>query len=371
MRAESVIKIKRITLWERLHIDVWLLFWLMLIAGASLFILYSASDLSVARVERQMLHFGIGFAVMFAVAQTPPKLWLALIPIVYVASLVLLILVYIIGTESNGAKRWIALPGFGQFQPSELAKIALPIAVAGFLSYRELPPKWGSVILSLVIITVPTLLIMMQPDLGTSIMISLSGLYCLFFAGLSWRIIMGTLIMMIPAAFGMFFFVLKEYQQQRVLTLINPGSDKLGAGWNILQSKTAIGSGGIDGKGWLEGTQSKLDFLPEAHTDFIFAVIAEEFGLIGVVVLLLLYTCLLIRCMMISFRAANIFLRILGSAITMIFSTYILVNIAMVSGIFPIVGVPLPLISYGGTSVVSLFIGFGLLMRVATHHRKF
>lgn len=268
-----------------------------------------------------------------------------------------------------GAQRWINIPGFGSVQPSEFMKLGMPMICAWFLSKRDLPPNIVTVIITLMIIMLPVLLIAKEPDLGTSLLVAASGIFVLFLAGLPWWMIGTAIAMMIPIIWGAWQFFLHDYQKQRVLTLLNPESDVLGTGWNITQSKIAIGSGGVSGKGYLEGTQSHLHFLPEGHTDFIIAAFSEEFGLIGVCVLLFLYACILMRSLYIALIHKDTYARLLGGAIAISFFVYVFVNIGMVGGILPVVGVPLPLISYGGTAVITLLAGFGLLMSIYTHNR--
>ncbi|MGB1271960.1 MAG: rod shape-determining protein RodA, partial [Endozoicomonas sp.] len=268
--------------------------------------------------------------------------------------------------HSKGAQRWIQLPGF-RFQPSEVIKLVMPIVMAAFLARRSLPPSLKDVVLSLMIIGVPVVLIAKQPDLGTSLLIGASGLFVVLLAGLRKRFVFSALCLAIPTVYVLWHFFMYDYQKQRVLTFLNPESDPWGGGWNIIQSTIAIGSGGLYGKGWLQGTQSHLDFLPESHTDFIIAVLAEEFGLLGCLLLLSIYVLILGRGLFITLNAQTLFGRLLAGSITLTFFVYIFVNIGMVSGVLPVVGVPLPLVSRGGTSLLTLLAGFGLLMSVHTH----
>ena len=279
----------------------------------------------------------------------------------------MLVLVLLLGDSAKGAQRWLDL-GVMRFQPSELMKLAMPLAIAAYLHQRTLPPQIGSMLVSIVLIAVPTGLVMVQPDLGTSLLVVAAGGFALFFAGLRWRWILGA-IAAVAATAPFLWMRLHDYQRGRILTLFNPERDPLGAGYHITQSKIAIGSGGTFGKGWLEGTQAKLDFLPEANTDFIFAVIAEELGLIGVVLLLLVYLAIVARGLLIALRAQDTFQRLLAAALTLKFFVYVFINIGMVIGLLPVVGVPLPLISYGGTSAVSLLVGFGMLMSIQTNRK--
>jgi rod shape determining protein RodA len=280
----------------------------------------------------------------------------------------LLIAVYFFGDEVNGSKRWLRIPGVIGFQPSEVMKLVLPMILAWYFHDRHLPPKKRHVFWTVVIILLPAALIVRQPDLGTALIICASGVLVLLLAGISWRFVFGTLGVSVLSAPAI-WFLLQDYQQRRILTFLNPERDPLGDGWNIIQSKTAIGSGGLSGKGLFEGTQSHLDFLPESQTDFIIAVLAEELGLFGVVVLLIMYILLVGRGTIMAIQAQDTFGRLLGGTITFTFFVYVFVNIGMVSGVLPVVGVPLPLVSSGGTSVLTLFAGFGILMSIHTHRR--
>lgn len=355
----------------RLHIDLILLLLLIALATTGLAILYSGSGQEIGMVKRQAVHFGIGTLLLFITAQIPPRLYQLIAPWALGVGTLLLVGVLVAGVGAKGAQRWLDLPGpLPRFQPSELVKLALPLAVAWFMAKRPVPPRFRDLLQALVIIFIPTILILKQPDLGTSILISTSGLLVLFFAGMSWLLIFSMIGIVAAMAPVMWFFVMHAYQKQRVLTFLNPESDPLGSGWNIIQSKTAIGSGGIHGKGYLQGTQSQLEFLPESHTDFIIAVLAEEHGLIGVCLLLALYALIILRCLYISSRCETLFGRLLSGSMSVTFFIYVFVNIGMVSGILPVVGVPLPLVSYGGTSVVSLLLGFGLIMSMYTHRQR-
>lgn len=353
---------------QRLRLDPVLLILLLMLAGTGLFVLYSASDGSSAAVLRQGRYMSVAFLVMVVVAQFHPEQIRRWAPAGFVLCLVLLLAVEFVGVGAKGAQRWLSLGGF-RFQPSELAKLMLPITVAWYLSSHPLPPSWRFTTGSLVIIGLPTVLVAMQPDLGTSILVAASGFFVLFLAGLSWVFIASGVGVLALAAWPMWQYVLHDYQRGRILTLLDPESDKLGAGWNIIQSKTAIGSGGFEGKGWMAGTQSHLDFLPESHTDFIIAVLAEEFGLRGVLLLLILYGLIIGRGMWIAAQAKHSFGRLLGGSIILTFFVYVFVNMGMVSGLLPVVGVPLPLVSQGGTSLVTLLIGFGILMGIFADER--
>ncbi len=360
-RAESLLK--------RLHVDPFLLVLLLTVTCFGLTVLYSASGESERLITRQLVFFAIAYCTMFAVAQVDMNVMRRWAPWFYGFGLILLILVFVIGVGAKGAQRWISL-GFFRFQPSEVLKIAVPVMVASYLSNRVLPPNLKHTFWCLTIIALPAVLILKQPDLGTSLLISASGIIAVFLAGLRWRYILSSVFVLGCSIWPMWVFVMKDYQKQRVLTLLDPEADRLGAGWNIIQSKTAIGSGGVEGKGWLNGTQSQLDFLPESHTDFIIAVLAEEFGLVGVLSLIVLYLLIICRGLFIAWSAQNTFNRLLAGSITLTFFVYVFVNIGMVSGLLPVVGVPLPLVSLGGTSIVTLMTGFGILMAISTEKKK-
>ena len=353
--------------WQQLHIDPWLCLFLVLNALLGLTVLYSASAQDVGLVSKQAMSFGIGFVVMFSLAQIPPKVYQAFSPYFYIFAVLSLLAVVIFGEVRMGAQRWIDIPGFGSVQPSEFMKIGMPMMIAWFLSRKALPPSFSQVILSLVLIVIPFLLIAEQPDLGTSLLVLASGIFVLFLSGLSWRLIAaaaGAVAVIMPIAWE---FLLHDYQRQRVLTLFNPEADALGTGWNIIQSKTAIGSGGFSGKGFLEGTQSHLHFLPEGHTDFIIAAYSEEFGLIGVSLLILLYCAIIFRTFQIGLQSFHNYGRLVAGAFGLSFFVYVFVNAGMVSGILPVVGVPLPFMSYGGTAIITLMSTFGLVMSIHTH----
>lgn len=354
---------------QTLHIDLPLLLMLMVLTAFGLTVLYSAAGNELHYVKRQAVFFVLGYIGLFVVAQIPLSMMQRWAPWVYGLGVILLVLVLLVGTGAKGAQRWLGFGGF-RFQPSEILKLTVPVLLAGYLARRSLPPGLKHIVWSLVLIGLPTVLILKQPDLGTSLLIAQSGLVVLFFAGLSWRYIIGALILALSALYPMWQYVMHPYQKQRVLTLLNPEADKLGAGWNIIQSKTAIGSGGLEGKGWMHGTQSHLNFLPESHTDFIIAVLAEEWGLIGVSFLLTLYVLILLRGFQIALRAQDSFGRLLAGATTFTLFVYVFVNMGMVSGLLPIVGVPLPLVSHGGTSLLTLMAGFGVLMAISTERRR-
>lgn len=357
--------------WRTIHIDPWLLLLLIMLTFAGLFILYSASENKVATLQRQLTFFSAAYIGMFIVAQLPMMFYRRIAPLLYLVGIIMLVSVLLFGSGSKGAQRWLDIPGIIRFQPSEILKLVMPLVTAWYLSSRILPPSFRHVLTVLVIILLPTLLIAAQPDLGTSILIASSGLFVLLLAGLSIWYMLSAVILLISAAWPMWMFVLHDYQKGRILTLLNPERDRHGAGWNIIQSKTAIGSGGFDGKGYLQGTQSQLNFVPENHTDFIISVLAEEFGLLGIMLLLLMYLLIILRGLMICWQADTTFNKLVSGSVVLTFFVYIFVNMGMVSGILPVVGVPLPLVSQGGTSIVTLMAGFGLLMAVATDKKHF
>lgn len=354
---------------QRFHVDLLLVLLVLLTSVFGLVVLYSASGQSLPNVQRQAVYFVVALGAMFSMAQVPVHVMRRFAIWFYLLTVLTLILVLLVGVGAKGAQRWLSLGGF-RFQPSELMKLAMPLAIAAYLSRRMLPPVFKHVLWTLVLVAIPTLLIVRQPDLGTSILVASSGLVVLFFAGLRWRYILGAFFLLLASVWPLWQFVLQDYQKRRVITLFDPEQDRLGAGWNIIQSKTAIGSGGTSGKGWLQGTQSQLDFLPEGHTDFVVAVLAEEFGLYGVLVLLGLYTMIIMRGMLIALRAQDSFGRLVAASITFTFFVYIFVNVGMVAGLLPVVGVPLPLISQGGTAIISILAGFGILMAIATERRR-
>lgn len=360
---------RRASLLQRMHIDGVLLLLLLLLASGSLFILYSAGGKNWELLIKQSTSYGIGLAGMLVIAQLEPRFMARWVPLGYLIVVAMLFAVEFVGYTAMGATRWINIPGIIRFQPSEFMKIIMPMTIAWYLSARALPPSIKHTAISLALIVVPFVLILKQPDLGTSLLVLVSGAFVLFMSGLRWRWIFGAITGLVPIAVAMWYFVLHDYQKQRVHTFLDPESDPLGTGWNIIQSKAAIGSGGVFGKGWLMGTQSHLDFLPESHTDFIIAVLAEEFGLVGVCLLLLVYLLLISRGLMITVQAQTLFGKLLAGALTMTFFVYVFINIGMVSGLLPVVGVPLPFISFGGTSLVTLLSGFGVLMSIHTHRK--
>jgi rod shape determining protein RodA len=356
------------SIWLRLHIDLPLLIALLLMMAGSITIVYSASGQDSAMMIRHITRMAGAIIGMFVLAQIPPTTLKRLVIPMYCLGLLMLVGVLLFGVSSKGAQRWLDL-GITRFQPSELMKLAVPMMVAWYIGRHHLPPRPLHLVIGFAIVMLPTLLIKEQPDLGTSILIASSGVFVLFLSGLSWHLIGFLSSIVALAAWPFWHYGMHDYQKQRVLTFLDPESDPLGSGYHIIQSKIAIGSGGIEGKGWLQGTQSQLEFLPERHTDFIFSVLSEEFGLFGVCVLLSLYLFIIGRGLFIAVNAQEAFGKLLAGSLTLTFFVYIFVNIGMVSGLLPVVGVPLPLISYGGTSMVTLMAAFGIIMSIATEKR--
>ena len=353
--------------WQRLHVDVPLLVGLLMLSAVAFVVLFSAGGQSLDMVLRQAGRLGLATGIMVAVAQIHPRQLRLYSPALYLAGVLLLAAVLVFGETSLGATRWLNL-GVIRFQPSEMVKLTMPMMVAWFLASQPMPPAPRHVSVAGTLVIVPTLMIAKQPDLGTAFLVFASGWAVLFLAGLSWATIL-VLAVLGGSLLPVLWHFMHGYQRDRVLMFLNPESDPLGRGYHIIQSKIAIGSGGIYGKGWLNGTQSHLDFLPEPSTDFVFAVLAEEFGLLGCLGLLAIYLFILARCFYIVVQAQDKFNRLLSGSLTVTFFVYVFVNIGMVIGILPVVGVPLPLISYGGTSMVTLLAGFGMLMSVQTHRK--
>ena len=350
----------------RPRIDLPLTFSLIVLASIGLVTLYSAGDGSLALVGGQAARFALGGALLLLISRIPPPVLRSWTPWLYAISTGLLVVVAILG-EGRGANRWLDL-GVMRFQPSELLKLTMPMMVAWYLHPRQLPPGWKDIVAVGILIAIPAGLIAEQPDLGTALLVAAAGAFALFLSGMAWwriGVLIGAVAGMVPVA----WHFLHQYQRDRVLTLLNPESDPLGNGWHIIQSQIAVGSGGIFGKGWQHSTQSRLDFLPEHTTDFIFAVFSEEFGLVGVAVLIALYAFIIGRCLWIAMEARDTYSRLLAGAIGMSFFVYVFVNGGMVAGMLPVVGVPLPLISYGGTSAVSLLVGFGVLMSIHANRK--
>jgi len=354
--------------WQyRLHLDAPLLFTLIGVCAYGLIVLYSAGGGSIEIVERQIVRLGIAFTGMFFVAQVPPRLLLRLTPWAFVTGVLFLLAVLIAGETSGGAQRWLDLYVV-RFQPSEIMKLAVPMMIACYLADSRLPPNRWQLLASALMIAVPVLMIAKQPDLGTALLIASSGFFVVFLAGLQWRLL-AFFSVLVAAAMPVIWHFMHDYQRQRVITLLNPESDPLGSGYHIIQSKIAIGSGGLFGKGWLNGTQSQLDFLPERSTDFIFAVLGEEFGFLGILLLFAFYAIIVVRSMMIAIQAQDTFTRLLAGSLSMTFCVYFIVNTGMVTGLLPVVGLPLPMISFGGTSIVTMMAGFGILMSIQTHRK--
>ncbi len=352
---------------RRMHIDAVLMGALLVICGFGLVVLYSAGGQDTDMVMRQGIRIGIAILALLFVAQLPPRILRLWSPWVYLGSIALLGAVLVTGDIGQGAQRWLNL-GFVRFQPSELMKLAMPMMAAWYLHDRPLPPDARQVFVLMLIIAAPTLLIALQPDLGTALLIAASGLFVILLAGLRFKVI-AIISGIIALGTPVLWYFMHDYQRQRVLTFLNPERDPLGAGYHIIQSKIAIGSGGIFGKGWLNGTQSQLEFLPEPDTDFVFAVMGEEFGLLGLLGLLAVYLFVIGRGMFIASHGQDTYSRLLAGSISLTFFVYVFVNAGMVTGLLPVVGVPLPLISYGGTAIVTLMAGFGILMAVHTHRK--
>ena len=359
--------IRRLTRLLTAHLDTQLLIVLVLLMGVGLATIFSGSNQSVPRISSQVANIMVALGVMYVFANVPPHYLRRIALPLYVCGVLLLVCVALFGEIVNGARRWLYV-GVTRIQPSELMKIAVPLMLAWYFDRYEATLKLKNYIIAAPLLIVPIGLIVRQPDLGTALLISAAGAYVLFLAGLSWRIIIGLGIAAaacLPFVWGM----MHDYQRQRILTLIDPTQDPLGTGYHTIQSTIAVGSGGLVGKGWLQGTQTHLDFIPERTTDFIFAVFSEEWGLFGNATLLLLFLLVIGRGIVITANAPTLFTRLFGGAITLTFFTYAFVNMGMVSGILPVVGVPLPLVSYGGTSLVTICLGLGILMSIETHKK--
>jgi rod shape determining protein RodA len=346
------------------QLDVPLLLGLLGLIVTGLFVLYSASGGDIAAVYRQGARISVGLLVLLTLSQVPPHILRIWTPWLYMLGLVLVLATWVLGT-GRGTSRWLDL-GLVRFQPSEIMKLAVPMMAAWYLHPRQLPPDFKSLLVAFAILAIPAFLIARQPDLGTALLVAASGLFVLFLSGLQWRLILGLAALGVAAAPAL-WLVMHDYQRQRVLTFLSPESDPLGSGWNIIQSKIAVGSGGLFGKGWLNGTQSRLEFIPERHTDFILAVFSEEFGLLGVILLFALYLFLVGRGLYMASLSTSTYGRLLAGSLSLTFFVYLLVNAGMVSGLLPVVGVPLPLVSFGGTSIVTLLAGFGILMSIHGH----
>lgn len=359
-----------IRLWlQRLkaHLDLPLVGLLGLLLVVGIFTVYSAADGNHARLIAHLVNIAIALAAMLIASQIPPQRLMQFAPMAYAAGLALLVAVALFGEVVNGARRWLDL-GISRIQPSELMRLAVPLMLAWYLHQRQESLRGWDYAVAVGLLMLPVFLIARQPDLGTSLLIAASGFFVIFLGGLSLRVLAGAASLGILAA-PFAWHVLQDYQRRRILTMLDPSSDPLGAGYHIIQSTIAVGSGGLTGKGWMQGTQTHLDFLPESSTDFIFAVYAEEFGLIGSLLLLALYAAIVYRGLTLAAAAPTLFGRLLAAALTLTFFVYAFVNIGMVSGILPVVGVPLPLVSYGGTSMVTVLFGFGIVMSIATHKK--
>lgn len=355
------------SIWQCIHIDLPLLLGITLLMSLGLVILYSASNQNINVVEQQLLHTGLALGIMFLFAQVPPATYQRWALWIYLGGIALLIAVLVMGHIGKGAQRWLNL-GITRLQPSEIMKIGIPLMLAWYYHRKHLPLTMKTILFSAVLILIPALLTAKQPDLGTAILLVVAGFSTLFLAGLSFWLI-SMLLMLIAMGAPLLWLLLHDYQRQRVLTFFNPERDPLGAGYHIIQSKIAIGSGGLFGKGWLNGTQSHLHFLPEHSTDFIFAACGEEFGFIGGMILITLFMLVVIRGIVITINAQDTFSRLLAGSLTLTFFVSFFVNIGMVTGILPVVGIPLPLISYGGSSMVTLMASFGILMSIQTHRK--
>jgi rod shape determining protein RodA len=354
-------------LMRELHMDVPLLVGLLLLSAVGLIVLYSASGQNMDVIIRQCIRLAAGFTVLLLLARIPPQHFARWIPWIYGIGVLLLLAVLVMGEIGKGAQRWLNF-GLLRFQPSEMMKVVVPMMVAWYLAENPLPPSRRAVVVASLMIIVPTFLIIRQPDLGTALLVASSGIFVLLLSGISWWLVASVVGLLATAAPVLWYF-LRDYQKQRVLTFLNPESDPLGAGYHIIQSKIAIGSGGLYGKGWLNGTQAHLDFLPEHSTDFIFAVLAEEFGFIGILLLLAIYFFIVARGLYVATQAQSSFNRLVAGSLILTFFVYVFVNIGMVTGLLPVVGLPLPLVSYGGTSLVTMMAAFGVLMSIHTHRR--
>ena len=351
-----------------LHLDGPLFIALCLLVSIGITVVFSASGRSIVMLEAQLIRFALAVVAMVMLAQIPPRLIRAATPWVYLFGLVLLLVVMLTGDIAMGAQRWLDL-GFVRFQPSEIMKLAVPLACAWFLNERPLPPSFASVAVVGLAILIPTIIIAEQPDLGTSLLVAAAGGMVILLAGLSAKLIAGVIALLIPTGYVAWQFLLHDYQRQRVLTFLDPQTDPLGSGYHIIQSQIAIGSGGVFGKGYLNGSQAQLEFLPERSTDFIFAVIGEEWGLIGLTTVLALYLFVIGRALYLAADSQDTFSRLAAGSLALTFAVYVFVNAGMVTGLLPVVGVPLPLVSYGGTSMVTLMAGFGILMSLCTKRK--
>ena len=355
---------------NRLRLDPPLLLGIAMLCCFGLGVLYSASAGTAGIVQRQAVAMLVGMGVMLLLAQFSVRLFRNWAALLYAGGLGLLLLVLVIGVEVNGARSWLDLPGLPSFQPSELMKFIVPALIASYLAARPLPPRFGHVLFCGLLLLLPVALVILQNDAGTALMVTMSGLFVLLLAGIRWSLVGGGTAALLLASPLWYVFLAQPHQQNRILTFFDPYRDPAGAGYNIIQSQIAIGSGGVYGKGYRQGAQSHLDFIPESNTDFILAVLAEEFGLLGVLALVGLYLAVLLRGFYIAYSTKDMFSRLLAGSITLSLFLYVFVNMAMVSGLLPVIGLPLPLLSRGGSSVVTLFVGFGLLMSIQAHSAR-
>lgn len=353
--------------WHKFHLDPWLLLGILVLSTMGLFILYSAGNANMSLVMQQAMHLGGSLVLMCLFAQIPSHYFKRWAPWLYIIGILLLFVVLVIGKVDFGGKRWLSL-GLFKFQPSEVMLLVNPMMLAWYLSEKPLPPSLGTTAVAALLILVPTLLVAKEPDLGTAILIAAAGFFVLLLAGIRWRIL-GVLMVVVVACSPIIWHFMHPYQKARVLTFLNPERDPLGSGYHIIQSKIAIGSGGLFGKGWMSGTQSHLSFLPAHTTDFIFAVTGEELGLIGCTILALVFFLIFMRCLFISLHAQDNFTRLFSGSLGFIFIMSAFINLGMVVGILPVVGVPLPLVSYGGSAMIALFVNFGVIMSIQTHRR--
>ncbi|UCH53314.1 MAG: rod shape-determining protein RodA [Pseudomonadota bacterium] len=352
---------------KRLHLDKTLFYALLVLAGLSLMVIYSATGKNLNATGAHFLRIVLGFIVLLIAAQIPPQTLERWAPYIFAVGIALLLAVAFKGVVGKGAQRWLSL-GFIRFQPSEIMKLAVPMMAAWYLSRANLPPTWWRLALAALVVLVPVVIIARQPDLGTAVLVAAGGFFVLFLAGMYWRVL-AALAVAVAAAIPFAWQFLHDYQRKRVLTLIDPQADPLGSGYHTIQSMIAVGSGGFYGKGWLNSTQAHLEFLPESHTDFIFAVFAEEFGLIGSLLLLGVYLVIAARTLLIAYMAQDTFTRLLAGSLALTFFINFFVNMGMVTGIMPVVGIPLPIFSYGGTAVLTLMASFGVLMSIHTHRK--
>lgn len=354
-------------LWRSLHIDLSLLIGILLLSGFGLLILYSAANKDMETIMHQVINILFALGIMFVLAQISPNKYSKIAPWLFTFTIILLLAVLGIGIIGKGAQRWLNV-GLFRFQPSEIMKIAMPMMLAWYFKDKELPPSISTLIIATILLLLPSLIIAKQPDLGTAVIIAITGIFVIFLTGINWKII-GTVSAFVAIACPVIWHFMHDYQKERVLTFLNPGKDPLKSGYHIIQSKIAIGSGGLLGKGWLHGGQTHLQFLPAHTTDFIFAVCGEELGLIGCIFLLAIFLFIVGRGLYISIRAQDTFTRLLAGSLTLTFFVSFFVNVGMVVGILPVVGIPLPLISYGGTSIVTLMAAFGIIMSIQTHRK--